>query len=348
MTAERFHVHTIITFHAASDVNLSQNTNISESIFVFRRGDPSDNKPTRIVSLDRIPRDKDEADALFASLRDTDTGLLPDGWGEVSEWPAERIKAGDWSAAAWRSATLARGVYAYTRLESMLSLDQSDIYQAGRRVSEFLQEAEDGDDDGFALLHSKGAHGQATITSTPDGYYKPRDPASERCMRGVDNLKARAAHLLVTDGQDSTAARLTAVASDTKYVGVDWMPVLGLSPVESKAVAVFLNSTAGRVQIMSNAGRKLAYPTYRPATYANVRIPDIQCVRIRNTLAECWERTKDMTVPQFRDGYTDIRRRWDVAVCEALNWDLDEIAELGELLAREPRVRGVANGQWKA
>ncbi len=27
---------------------------------------------------------------------------------------------------------------------------------------------------------------------------------------------------------------------------------------------------------------------------------------------------------------------------------LDEIAELGEMLAREPRVRGVAHGQWKA
>ena len=32
----------------------------------------------------------------------------------------------------------------------------------------------------------------------------------------------------------------------------------------------------------------------------------------------------------------------------ALGWDIDEITELGELLALEPRVRGVAHGQWKA
>ncbi len=64
-------------------------------------------------------------------------------------------------------------------------------------------------------------------------------------------------------------------------------------------------------------------------------------------LAECWQATRTEVVPQFRDGYTDIRRRWDAAVCTALGWDLDEITHLGELLHQEPRVRGVAHGHWK-
>ncbi|MCY3926282.1 MAG: hypothetical protein OXG52_12405 [bacterium] len=34
-------------------------------------------------------------------------GVLADGWGEVSAWPAERVTDGDWSAAAWRSPVLA-------------------------------------------------------------------------------------------------------------------------------------------------------------------------------------------------------------------------------------------------
>ncbi|MYI27991.1 MAG: hypothetical protein F4064_07835 [Acidimicrobiales bacterium] len=348
LMAERFHVDTILTFHGASDINLSQNTNISESIFVFRRGSPRDKRPTKIVSLNRFPRGEADTAALFARIRDAGVGLLPDGWGEVSECPAERIRSGDWSDAAWRSPRLTRGVYSHTQDENLITLEQNDIYQSGRRISEFCEEAEPDDADRFALLHSKGASGQATIRATPDRYYKPRDSASERCMRGVNNLKARAAHLLVTDGQDSTAARLVAVASDTKHVGVGWMPVRGLSPQEAKAVAVFLNSTAGRVQLMSNAGRKLAYPTYRPAAYANIRIPDIKSTAVRDLLADCWERTNGTIVPQFSEGYDDVRRRWDETVCEALGWDIGEIAELGELLAREPRVRGVAYGQWKA
>lgn len=45
--AARFHVHTILTCHNPSDVNLSQNTNINESIVVFRRFD-NDAPPPRL------------------------------------------------------------------------------------------------------------------------------------------------------------------------------------------------------------------------------------------------------------------------------------------------------------
>ncbi|MDE0066226.1 MAG: hypothetical protein OXN44_05045 [Acidimicrobiaceae bacterium] len=76
-------------------------------------------------------------------------------------------------------------------------------------------------------------------------------------------------------------------------------------------------------------------------------MPDINDQDVVAALGACWEETRDEIVPQYRDGYTDIRRRWDQAVCGALGWDIDEISKLGELLAREPHVKGVAAGQWK-
>ena len=124
------------------------------------------------------------------------------------------------------------------------------------------------------------------------------------------------------------------------------MPVTGFSPEESKAIAVFLNSTIGRIQIMSNAGRTLEFPMYRPATYANIRIPDIKSARIRDILADCWERTKEMHVPQFRDGECEVRRLWDEAVAEAMGWDADELARLRNLLHNEPHVRGLGYNQY--
>ena len=63
---------------------------------------------------------------------------------------------------------------------------------------------------------------------------------------------------------------------------------------------------------------------------------------------ECWSPPATRSSHNAVNGYTDIRRRWDAAVCAALGWETDKIAELGEMLAREPRVRGVAYGQWKA
>ena len=214
-------------------------------------------------------------------------------------------------------------------------------------MSEFCKEAGANDEDCFALLHSKGADGQTKITAVPDKHYKPADSGSVRCLQGVDNLRARAGHLLITDGQRNATARLTAVASEERYVGVGWMPVMGYSPEESKAIAVFLNSTVGRIQTMSNAGRTLEFPMYRPATYANIRIPDVKGdARIRDILTDCWERTKDMAVPQFRDGECEVRRLWDEAVADAMRWDPEDLARLRNLLHNEPHVRGLGYNQY--
>jgi len=149
-------------------------------------------------------------------------------------------------------------------------------------------------------------------------------------------------------GQDTATARLTAVASDNRYVGQGWMPASDLTPAEAKAAAVFLNATAGRLMIGRHPGKKLGFPFYNPAAWKEVCIPDLSNPPAIGILLNCWEDTRHEVVPQFRDGYTSVRRFWDEAVCSALGWNIDEIAELGELLAREPRVSGVAYGQWKA
>ena len=343
--AERYHVHTVLTCHQPGNINMSQHTNINESVIVLKRHDGS-KPPTRFINLDRLPVDDAEVEDFHECLAYCVEGSIANGWGEVSHWPAERIAAGDWTPAIWRSPEVAQAASAYASREDMQRIDRDDIYQAGRRVSEFCTEATETDNDAFALLHSKGADGQTKITAVPDRCYKPQNPASEKCLQGVKNLKVRAGYLLVTDGHDSSAARLTAVASDAKYVGVGWMPVTGHSQEESKALAVFLNSTPGRLQLMRNAGRKIAFPMYRPAGYANIRIPDVKDDRIRQTLADCWERTRDMTVPQFRDGECEVRRLWDEAVAEAMGWDAEELAHLRGLLHNEPHVRGLGYGQY--
>ena len=343
--AERFYIHSVLTCHQPSNINMSQETSINESIIVLKRHDGSE-PPTRFINLDRLPVDDDEVEEFHECLAYCAEGAITNGWGEVSYWPAERIAAGDWTPAIWRSPELAQAAYAYASREDMHRIDQDDIYQAGRRVSEFCTEAVGTERDAFALLHSKGADGQTKITAVPDSCYKPQDPISEKCLQGVRNLKDRAGHLLITDGQRNATARLTAVASDTKYVGVSWMPVAGYSPVESKAIAVFLNSTPGRLQLMRNAGRTIEFPMYRPAGYANIRIPDVKDARIRLILANCWERTKDIPVPQFRDGECEVRRLWDEALAEAMGWDAEELARLRHLLHQEPHVRGLGYGQY--
>ena len=191
----------------------------------------------------------------------------------------------------------------------------------------------------FPVLQSKGADGQKRIEAHPDARWEWKQP-------GQPPILEKAGHLLVSMGQGLSTARLTAVASDKRYVGQGWMPVTGLDAAQAKAAAVFLNSTPGRLLILRCPGKKLRFPFYNPAVWRDLPIPDLEDDHICETLAACWKATRKTKVPQFRDGYCDVRRQWDKAVAEALGWDAGRLAELGKLLAHEPYVRGLAYGQF--
>ena len=340
--AERFHIHTILTCHQARDVGLSQHSEISESIVVLQRH-ASDPPATRIISLDRLPADQNEADELFDGCDGCVTGTLPDGWGEVSSWPAERIAAGDWTSAMWRSPALADAAARFAGDGALRPLATVGLsgHSTGQQLSNGYVCSTVGTPGAFPILDSKGVDVQQTIEGAPDEHWV-------WLGKGPAPILSKAGHLFLTTGQYMSATRLTALATTEAYVGRGWRPVTGSTPQQARALAVFVNSTVGRLVLMRLGGRFLHFPNYNTAAVNLLPVPDIADEACSGHLAECWEMTRDEIVPQFRDGYTDVRRRWDAAVCTALGWDMDEISALGELLAREPRVRGVAYGQWKA
>ena len=154
------------------------------------------------------------------------------------------------------------------------------------------------------------------------------------------------AHLLVTGGQRTGTGRLTAVAQEDRCVGRGWLPVPGVTLEKAKAAAVFLNSTAGRLQLLRNPGRTLAFPKYEPAGLKTIRLPNLSDSDLVDELARCWEATAEMEVPQYRDGECEVRRIWDDAVADALGWDKEWLAGLRRLLHEEPHVRGLGYNQF--
>ena len=326
--AKRFHIHTLLTCHRPGQINLSQNTAINESIVIAKRH-TGERPPTRVISLDRFPADEREVAELHHCLSRCETGLLPDGWGEVSKWSAERIEAGDWSAVAFRSPKLAEAAAEITndsKLSSILAQNivPSAVLQGGGRN---LRKAPADTTGSFPVLYSKGAAAQFQLQAVPDEHLvstklsKP-DPALGRNASHAEKLQQHAGHLLVTEGQRTSTGRLTAVASEIEYIGVGWMPIRDITFRDAKAVAVFLNSTAGRLQLLQNPGKSLDYPKYRPGTYEGIKIPDLTDEKAVSSLAMCWDQTHAMNVPQFRDGECEVRQMWDEAVAEALEWGL--------------------------
>ena len=342
--AERYHIHTILTCHQPGNINLSQHTNVNESIIVMRRHkDPQ--SPTRFVNLDRLPADDRQVNEMHQALLKCQEGQIEDGWGVVSHWSAESIESGDWTPAIWRSPRLAEAGEELAHdptLQPLGSIQGCITHDGSRRVRENFDRSNQDNEESIPILESKGAEGQKTIKSTPDGYWVFKRGRERQARHYLE----WSSHLLITAGQDNSTARLTATASETRYLGQTWFPVVGLSPDEAKAIAVFANSTPGRLQIMRGPGKKLGFPSYSPRATNNLRVPDIKDDRIRQTLADCWERTKDMVVPQFRDGECEVRRMWDEAVAEAMGWDADELASLHQLLNNEPHVRGLGYNQY--
>ena len=345
--AQRWHIHTVLTCHDPTQINMSQHTNINESIVVMRRHDGS--KPqTRFINLDKMPSDDSESADFHRCLQAVrgGRGQIPNGWGEVSYWASERIAEGDWTPAIWRSPELADSAARYANhpdLRAIADTTKMTIPFTGRDLFRgAFERADESTAGSFGVIDSKSADAQTTIRSAPDKYWIAKSRSEDETAK----LLSKAGYLLITAGQDNSTARLTATADSAKYVGNGWTPVIGFSATESKAVAVFLNSTVGRLQLMRNAGRKLEFPLYRPAGVANIRIPDVKDERIRQTLADCWERTRDMRVPQFRDGECEVRRLWDDAVADAMGWDAAELGRLRRLLHREPHVRGLGYNQY--
>ena len=351
--ARRFQIHTLVTSHVTRQINLSQNTSINESIVIARRHEGA-RPPTRIISLDRMPTNDAEADEFHRSLSLCEAGLIPNGWGEVSEWPAARVEAGDWSAAVWRSPRLAEEASRIASDETLPRLrDQGMIPAATGQLLRGEFKASMPDVLGsFPILKSKGADGQTRIQSEPDEYWIPKKLkvheglSIEQEHPQTRKILFKAGHLLITAGQDNSSARLTAVAGEDRFVGNGWMPFSGKMPKQAMAAAVFLNSTVGRLQLMRNPGRKLEFPAYSAEEAANLRVPDLGNERICAILADCWRCTAHMKVPQFKDGECEVRRLWDEAVAEVIGWDPGELAELRQLLHREPHVRGLGYNQF--
>ena len=361
--AKRFHIDTLLTCHQPGDINLSQNTSINESLIVARRHDPSEGAkpPTRIISLDRMPTDDQTVAELHDRLVRCETGLLSDGWGEVSEWPVERIEAGDWTAGVFRAPELAEAAFDLAIHKSLLRIgDQNMVPSAvllggGRGYEPRVDANAMG---AFPVLSAKAAEAQLAIRGVPDQHWAPKKSVPPRewvDIPGTDGpqhpdtarlIMNHASHLLVTAGQDTGTGRLTAVAQEERCVGLGWLPVPGVTLDKAKAAAVFLNSTAGRLQLLRNPGRKLAFPQYNPAGLKTIRLPDLSDSDLVDGLARCWEATAETEVPQYRDGECAVRLIWDEAVADVLGWDKDRLAGLRHLLHQEPHVRGLGYNQF--
>lgn len=344
--SERFHIETIVTSFDPGASNISVDTNINESLVLCRRRQAGEvGTPTRFVQLDSMPHNEEAARILANSLRNGSASRrVAVGW-----WPEERMRAGDWSRGIWYSDKIAefgwemKSGRAKTKIALVgLASEGRKIHATGRQLRGRCRqtaETEEGSLGAFEIFKSKSEYAQRRIEGVPDEIWiaKKGDPIlTER------HFERMGGHLLVSAGQRMESGRLSALYSKQQRVGNGWMPVSGSEREYAKALAVWLNSTPGRIAIMGGRGRTLGFPNYSAKHAAGLPVPTKSAVTAVEGLADTYERTKHEQIGQFRDGSGKARIAWDDAVVEhvlGVAWK-DRIRTLREDLDMDPYVRG--------
>ena len=348
MLSRRFHVHTILTCHAPHSINMSDSTNIHESLVICRRHRPGNrDRPTRIIALDRFPQTRADGRSLEAmELCEALQADRLDGWGEVSHWPRDRIAAGNWAGAIWRNPELAEAAEAIEASEALVGLEgwkapgSIEIFATGQSLRGAFRRAEAGDDHTLEIFKSKAgttATAQRCLQGIPDEVWTPK--ARNRAGDSLKRMERKAGHLLLTAGQATDSGRLTALVSVEPRVGNSWMPVGGLNLQEAKALAVWLNSSYGRLLLLRRRGKKLTFPVYSATEARSVKVPRGQ--GWIPALVDAYERTRNLPVPRYDAGECRVRELWDVAVESAIQLDLPvPAATLRTWLNAEPSTTG--------
>ena len=309
------------------------------------------------MSLDRFPRTVTEAHTLADAI--TRGGDINGQRCEVSN---DRMRNGDWSAAGWRNLKLDEAAQLLDRhpmLTRLCDIPRVTLQAPGhgaftpcpgseRRETASARYVPNQDVD-ILVYQSKAEDAHLTMAAKPDTAAKIKKiPASltgaeriataEKAYARWSNVRGR---LLLSTGQRINTGRLAALVDTTADGGLGtncWKPIQGTDDSTAIAWAVWLNSTLGRIAMMRNRGKTLAFPSYNPSGMTTTRCPDPDAAEAIEALNAAYQLTKNEETPQYRDGRCAVRDTWDEAVAQALGIDIETIFEYAELLANEPAV----------
>ena len=334
--ANRFQIETIITSHDPSRVNFSENTAIHESLFIARRPD-AEKKPTRFISLGRMPADAHEA-MLLANM--INGGKISGEWGRECEWPWERVRNGDWQAALFYDEELAEAYYDLAALNGtrlQIAGNACAIEPEGRRVRDaFSRNSKLDTPWKTPVLWDHQTDVRTTMAAEPDVVATPKR-GREKYARG---LTKKASRLVISGRLYTYAVRTAACYTEEPVLGSAWVPVTSLStkPHFDQALCAWWNSTPGILTMLHARSKKLTYPAYSLDLLRKLLIPNPRNVDV-SPLIDVFAKTRQQILKPWKEMDTcPVRARIDEAAARVLHIDGAKIADWRKRITLEPTV----------
>ena len=344
--ADRFHVEIVVTSHDPKAVSLSESTSIHESMMVCRRWPEGRPKPaTRFVSLARLPVSHKEAVACADAIAEGDPGA----WGRQSEWPRDRIAAGDWTPAQWFDGRLAQIALELEGHPALEPFEKSwKLGPTGRAAQDSWErwdpEKKDEEDEvdeedvlqATLIFDSVSSKLRRSMAGEPEQWVVP----GGRRKKLWEGVRDGSGHVLLVLRMDTHAGVLSALRGNDPTFGFGWTPVLNSGGEAGKALCAWWNSTPGRLLLLNRRSKKLTYSKMSHEMLRSIPAPSKEHPR-SSALARAFDRAKGMDMlPMAMGDECNARRIIDDAAAEVLGVSPDDMAEWRRLLSLEPTISG--------
>ena len=334
--ASRFHVRMIVCSHDPRDPNLSTHTAINECLLIATRKSGAPRSPTLFVNLRRFPRTTEAVLNVAAAIR---TRRF-DEVGSFCEWPADRVREGDWSPVQWYDAELAKAaakIREGSRLRRLGTLHE--MGPSGRRIRDAFERVGDGASTGseIGVFDSVSSDRCASLAGDPDAVWRPR-PEKEGLARSYTE---RMGWALLMNRTRTNNARAVGVCTSKKSLGSGFMPIVTETLDQSKALCLLWNSTPVILQLLNMRTKMLMYLNWSVAQLGSVRVPASlgDGGKAQDALVAVYDRLCNARLEPWSRADTDpVRREIDDAASEAFGIPRALLADWRKRLAQEPTV----------
>ena len=360
LLADRYHLEIVVSSHDADRPNFSENTDLSELLFIARkRLNGEAPAATTYINLWRNPTHTFAALDLAERMKTLPEGMIRSLAGSLGEAFALPATTGE---GHWHGALFSRGDLA----KAFLALQQGQVSWPGQSATSMttctlgdlgklgydrrdIHDAFTVSDDAWSLHSAFWDHEASkirTLRQQPNAWLHPRAQAAEgRPLKDAHQVWTMAADILLVERARTNTHRLLAVGFDQPVLGNTWWALkTDLSPERRKALLIWLN---GSLSLLAFFGCRVvtqgAWMQMKKPAWATMPVLDVRTLSDAQTasLAAAYDALCNRELQALaRLNHDPARRAIDEALSAALG--LPDLGPLREMLAREPGLTGKA------
>ncbi len=369
LLAAGYHLETVVSSHDAERPNFSENTDLSELLFIARKlssGEQSGR--TTYISLWRNPRSIHEAMHLANAIEQTPDVAAIEGVGmtsvrssngKLAEMLSTPATTGEelWLGAVMAQAELLRVCWSMQR--GFLRLPGSDVevrlatcplgglgalgYDR-RDIHDAFTVSHD-DWSSYPAFWGHDAKAVTCIAQSPNTRLLARStPARGRRLKSATAVWERAGTVLLVERMRTNTQRVIATCFSEKVLGNTWwaLNIERLDAPMQKALVLWLNSSFGVLAFFSRrVTTEGAFVQMKKPGWESMPVLDVRSLSAAQTtaLADAYDNVASKTLAPLAQLDADpVRREIDETICAALH--LPSLAPVRALLAREPGLTG--------